>query len=121
MEILCRTNAESDADKVVTKWGSLTWLASNDLGNCQEMTLGRVVIKKGMKNPRHTHGNCVEILYLLKGKLEHTLEDKSVVMNPGDTLIAPAGLMHNAINIGDEDADMMVIYSDGSRGFELEQ
>lgn len=101
-------------------WGSLTWMANEKLGNSDAMTVGRVVIKKGKSNPRHSHPNCEEILYLLKGKLDHSIGEESVVLEPGDTITVQAGVFHNAVNIGDEDADMMVIYSSAERGFQPE-
>ena len=113
--------ADTDAKRVDAPWGSLTWLANKELGNCDTMTFGRVVIKAGCSNPRHAHDNCDEILYLLAGKLEHTFGDDKVVMEPGDTLVAPAGVMHNAVSIGDVDADMIVTYSSAERGFRKEE
>ena len=116
----CRSGKDADAKRVDAQWGSLTWLASDEIGNCSTMTLGRVIIKKGMSNPRHAHNNCDELLYLLKGKLEHTAGDESVIMEAGDTLVAKAGVMHNALNVGDVDADMIVAYSSATRDFQKE-
>ena len=98
-------------------WGSLMWLAAKPIGNATGLTLGRVTIKKGQCNPRHTHFNCEEVLYLLKGKLEHTIGDDKYILNPGDTITAPAGIVHNAISIGDEDAEMIVAFSSIDRDF----
>ncbi|MEM7030817.1 MAG: cupin domain-containing protein [Chloroflexota bacterium] len=101
-------------------WGNLLWLASKDIGNADGLTLGRVVIKPGQSNPRHCHPACEEIIYVLSGRLEHTLGDQSYTMGTGDVLPIPAGVFHNATNIGDEDVDVIVAYSDGERGFVLE-
>jgi quercetin dioxygenase-like cupin family protein len=107
--------------RVDEKWGSLTWLGSPQIGNLKDMTVGRVVIKKGHSNPRHAHGNCEELLYLLKGQLEHTMGSEKIILNPGDTLTVGAGIFHNALSTGEEDADMMVCYSAGTREFQLEK
>ncbi len=98
-------------------WGSLMWLASAGIGNADGLTLGVVTIKKGEHNPRHSHNTCEEILYLMKGKLEHTVGDKVYTLNAGDTLSAPAGVFHNATSVGDEDAVMIVAYSSANRDF----
>ena len=74
----------------------------------------------GRSNPRHSHDNCEEVLYLLQGKLRHTMGTEAVDMGAGDTLVVPAGVMHNGVNIGDTDVDMMVAYSSGVRGFRKE-
>ena len=112
--------AESNGKKIVEGWGSLTWLASRKIGNAEDLTIGRVVIRKGCCNPRHTHNTCEEVLHLLRGKLEHTMGNEKVVLNAGDTLVVAAGVPHNAVSIGGEDADMIVAYSSGVRDFVLE-
>lgn len=103
-----------------TGWGSLEWLASRGIGNAQGLTLGRVIIKKGQSNPRHGHNACEEVLYLLAGRLEHTIGDETVVVEAGETIAIPPGVFHNAVSVGDVDADMIVAYSAGDRDFELE-
>lgn len=101
-------------------WGSLTWLASGAIGNTEGLTLGRVIIKPGEANPRHGHNDCEEVLYLLAGRLRHTVGEETVVLEAGDTLSVPAGIYHNAVNIGDTDADMIVAYNCADRDFNLE-
>ncbi|MFA9477910.1 cupin domain-containing protein [Phycisphaerales bacterium AB-hyl4] len=114
-------NATDAANHTVDDgWGTLTWLANEPLTGNKGLTLGRVVIRQGKANPRHCHPTCEEVLYLLRGKLRHTLGGDAVTLNPGDTLSIPAGVFHNAVNIGDEDADMIVAYSTGRRDFQLE-
>ncbi len=112
---------DAEGKRVDENWGSLTWLGNPQIGNLKDMTVGRVVIKKGQSNPRHAHGNCDELLYLLKGRLEHTVGKEKIILNPGDTLTVAPGVFHNALNIGEEDADMMVCYSSGRREFQLEK
>jgi mannose-6-phosphate isomerase-like protein (cupin superfamily) len=102
-------------------WGSLTWLASRSMGNSPGLTFGRVVIRRGKANPRHSHPNCDEVLYLLAGRLEHSLGSDKVMMEAGDTLVVPAGCAHNALSVGDVDADMIVAYSSGERQFRPEK
>mgnify|MGYP000583682761 CR=1 FL=1 len=115
-----RTAKESEATKINEEWGSLNWVASKATGNTKNITVGRVTIKKGQSNPRHSHSNCEEVLYLLSGQLEHSIGDETVILRAGDTLVIGPGIAHNAINIGDEDADMIVAYSSGVREFQLE-
>ena len=111
------------ATQVVPKdeeWGTLTWFAGNIIGNAQGLTLGRVVILAGKANPRHYHTTCEEVLTLLAGRIEHTMGDERVTMEPGDTLVVPAGVPHNACCISTTDADMIVAYSSADRDFHLE-
>lgn len=115
-----KAKSESDARTIAEGWGTLTWLANAKLTG-SELTLGRVVIKAGQSNPRHCHDGCEEVLYLLRGQLHHTFGDESVEMKAGDTLTIPQGVMHNATNTGEVDADMIVAYSSGTRDFRLEK
>jgi len=113
--------SEAVAGVIREPWGSLTWMASGKIGNVDRLTLGRVVIKKGHHNPRHMHLACEEVLYLLAGRLEHSLGDGKVTLGPGDTITVPAGVFHNAVNVGDADADMIVAYSAANRDMVLQK
>jgi len=112
--------ADSAARRADHAWGSLTWLAGGDIGNADGVTVGRVVIRQGQSNPAHRHDNCEEVLYLLAGRLEHTVGPEQVVLEPGDTLVVPAGVAHHAISVGRVDADMIVVYSSAQRDFHPE-
>jgi mannose-6-phosphate isomerase-like protein (cupin superfamily) len=114
------TNEEAEKSKTEAAWGSLTWLAGAQIGNAVGLTLGRVVIRKGEANPRHCHRNCEEVLYLMAGRLRHSVGASTVALSPGDSLTVPAGMFHNATSIGEEDADMIVAYSSADRDFVLE-
>ena len=97
------------------EWGQIEWLVSGVLGNSRAMTFGRVTIQRGKSNPRHRHPNCDEVLYLIQGRLEHTLGDEKVTLEPGDTISIPIGVAHNARSLGPEDAVMVVAYSNADR------
>ncbi len=113
-----RTAAMAAIKRIQEDWGSLNWLASRPIGNARDLTLGFVVIKPGMSNPVHRHMGSEEILYLLQGKLCHSIEDQQYAMQAGDTISIPIGAAHQAINIGDKDAEMVVAYPTGNRDFQ---
>ncbi len=108
--------AVTNAAMAKEKWGTLSWLANHELSE-SVITVGRVMIYKGFSNPRHSHPSCEEVLYLLAGQLQHTVGDKTVTLNAGDTLTIPAGVFHNATSTGDVHAVMIVTYSTGQRDF----
>ncbi|MFO8007159.1 MAG: cupin domain-containing protein [Candidatus Brocadiia bacterium] len=112
------SEAEAGSERIEADWGSLTWLAGHARGNAEGLTLGRVIIHPGCRNPSHRHPNCEEALYLLSGRLRHFIGPEEVTLEAGDTLVISAGEGHYAVNIGDQDADMIVAYSSGRRGFE---
>ena len=120
MSYVVRTAAESESTTIEEPWGSLRWLASAPIGNAEGVTLGHVTIKAGYSNPRHSHTTCEEVLYLLRGRLQHSMGDQTVILEAGDTLTVAAHVAHHAASIGDEDAEMIVAYSSGVRDFVAE-
>ena len=118
MEAQLRTASEAEDTIIREDWGALNWLASQAIGNTQGVTLGRVTIKLGERNPCHAHLNGEEVLYLISGQLSHCCGDRWVTVKAGDTLVLPAGVSHCALNRGDVDADMIVAYSTRDRDFQ---
>jgi quercetin dioxygenase-like cupin family protein len=109
----------NETPKKVTDWGSLAWAVNAKAGNCNSMTLGRVSIKAGKANGRHRHGNCDELLYVVSGELDHYAEDVGTLrMKPGDVIVIPRGVVHNARCVSTTDAETIVIYSSAAREFE---
>jgi quercetin dioxygenase-like cupin family protein len=100
-------------------WGTLQWLAGSGAGNAEGVTVGRVTIEVGSGNPRHVHDNCEEVLYLLTGRLRHSLDEDVFELGEGDVIVVPAGVVHHAENVGDVLAEMVVVYSSGVREFRL--
>lgn len=117
MSYTLRTAEQAAQATIVEEWGSLNWLASKPIGNAEGVTLGHVIVHPGCANPRHLHHASEEVLYLLRGRLEHTMGSDQVILEAGDTLVVPAHLPHQAINIGEVDAEMIVAYPTGLRDF----
>jgi len=104
------------SQKVPTDWGSLTWYANAALGNSDQMTVGKCVIKPGMANPIHSHPNCYETLVVMEGRIEHMVENGAYVpMAVGDAITIPANIRHNARNVGSRDAVLYIAFSSGVR------
>lgn len=114
------SRARAEANKLVEDWGSLSWTANREISGLAGLTLGRVTLNPGASNPRHSHPNCDEVLYVLQGELEHSLGKDVMILRAGDTLTIPAGVPHQARNIGPTVADTIVAYSSGERQFKLE-
>ncbi|UYO00219.1 MAG: cupin domain-containing protein [Devosia sp.] len=96
-------------------WGKIEWLVSDSLNQNAALTLGHVEIKQGAKNPLHLHPNCDEVLYLLEGELEHSVDGETVRLTPGSAIFIPANAKHDALNVGQQTAKMIVAYSSGDR------
>ncbi len=96
-------------------WGKLEWFASRALGNSTSMTVGVATIGVGKSNPLHRHPNCDEVLHVIQGHIMHRVGDKEYEMQAGDTVTIPEGTLHNARNIGTQDAVLLISFSSPDR------
>lgn len=104
------------AEKAPQHWGELTWFANRALGNASELTVGRCRIFPGKCNPRHYHPNCAEVLVVLQGRILHTdASGGQSEMNEGDTVTVAQGVWHQAVNIGETDAILMIVFTSADR------
>ena len=78
--------------QVTEKWGSLTWLAGQKIGNAQGLTLCHVIIKPGEANPHHCQPNCEEVLYLISGCLDHSVREEKIAASAGDVFTVGPGI-----------------------------
>jgi quercetin dioxygenase-like cupin family protein len=118
----------TDIDRLVTTadeqrredfdWGNLVWADSGELTGTDALTVGRVTIEAGERNPEHRHPNCDEALYVLAGTLRHTIGDEERRLTAGDLIHVPRGERHRAVNDGAEDAVAVIAYDTGEREFE---
>ena len=45
----------------------------------------------------HSHENEDELFYVLKGSLTIEMEDRTIVLNEGETFVVPKGVRHNPV------------------------
>lgn len=119
MEYTALSASAINSHQVNEEWGSLRWLAGQQIGNAQGLTLGHVIIKPGESNPRHCHPNCEEVLYLMSGRLDHLVGEEKLTASAGDVLTVGPGVYHHATNPGSDDAHMIVAYSEGNREMQI--
>ena len=98
-------------------WGWIRWLMSDQLDPKAKMTFGIVQVNGGVSNPPHVHPNCEEVLYMLAGKCEHRVGDKTVVMEAGDVLRIPQGVIHGVKVLSEEPMRAVIAYNAGDRQF----
>ena len=75
-----------------------------------------VSLAPGMAVPRHTHTREDEVYFVLAGELEVTLAEKTFVLRPGDTLLAPRDIPHELRNSGNMTNHYLLVFSPS--GFE---
>jgi quercetin dioxygenase-like cupin family protein len=109
------------SQKIDQDWGQLTWFANAEIGNSQDITVGRCILKPGQGNPKHSHPNCGEVLVVVKGRIRHTGPGgKDVEMGPGDTISIPPKFLHRAENIGADEAVLIITFTSAHRQVEGE-
>jgi len=106
---------QSDTLRQDFPWGHIDWYHAAELSGSEGMTLGRVTINPGESNASHGHPNCEEVLYLLSGELVHTYGDEEHRLRPGDAICIPPNVDHQAHNVSDEPAVMIVAYNSAYR------
>ena len=76
----------------------------------REVIQAIINLAPGVLAPRHSHPG-EEIIYVLYGSLEYTIEGKPpVTLKAGDVLFVPAGAVHSARNVGDLHAAELATY-----------
>jgi transcriptional regulator with XRE-family HTH domain len=67
-------------------------------------------LKKGAKRNKMVKTDSFEFNYMIKGKVEYTIGDKTYLFEEGDSLFLDSRLGHKLANIGKSDALMLVVY-----------
>ena len=75
-----------------------------------------VSLAPGMAVPRHTHTREDEVYFVLAGELEVNIGEKTFVLRPGDTLLAPRDIPHDLRNSGNTANHYLLVFSPS--GFE---
>src|SRR5215468_1184586 len=89
-------------------------LSGKDTGGAY--CLLEVGLAPGMAVPRHTHTREDEVYFVLAGELEATVGDKTFVLQPSDTLLAPRDIPHELCNPGNVENHYLLVFSPS--GFE---
>ena len=68
----------------------------------EKIIFGLITIPAGTKSEPHNHPN-EQFSYVLQGRVRMVIAGKSKIAVPGDIIHTPAGAVHSATVIGDED------------------
>ena len=55
-----------------------------------------VSFETGSEGAPHTHPHT-QLSYVLSGSFRYSVEDESVILNPGDSIVVPSGLVHGTV------------------------
>lgn len=96
-------------------WGWIRWMMNAELDPTVSQTVGIVQLEAGQCNQLHQHPNCDELIYVICGTVENTLDDQRVVLHAGDILRIPKNTPHKAFNTSKDQVRTVVIYNTGTR------
>ncbi len=91
-------------------------LASKEMG-ARNFEIWRASIAVGSKTPVHSHAT-EEVFILLQGEILARIGDKDVRCSAPATLICPAGIPHQLINVGEMPTDQILVLGIDSKIFD---
>ena len=100
-----------------TDFGSVQWAARAGDPPGAEQTVGLAVFHAGKSNIEHTHPDSEEVVYVLDGKVTHTLGDQRTTLRAGDLIVVPRGVPHRLLNEGAAPARAYIVFSSPVRRF----
>ena len=100
-------------------WGTIEWLANDEVGNSRELSLARMTLPPGNATDTHIHANCEESIYVVRGEVECSIGEQRVRMKAGGLSVVPKGAVHGIRNAGEAPAEIILSYSSAARAFEL--
>jgi len=100
-------------------WGTIEWLANDEVGNSRELSLARMTLPPTNGTDTHIHANCEESIYVVHGEVECRIGDERVRIKAGGLSVVPKGAVHGIRNVGEAPAEIILSYSSAARAFEL--
>lgn len=79
-------------------------------GGSRSLTIGDLTVTPDSQIPQHIHPDTEEAMVILEGRLELVLGDQTTTIGPGDTVLAPAGMVHGFVNRDREPARMLYVF-----------
>lgn len=104
-----------DVETQVFDWGTLKWTSEPRVTDAQNFSMGIVILKPGKGHERHNHPGVEEVLYVISGVGEQTVDTHNggepFMIEAGDTIHIPADVFHSTVNKGWEPLKLVAIYS----------
>ncbi|REA02827.1 cupin [Haloferax sp. Atlit-6N] len=99
-----------DVETIQLDWGTLKWMNTPEVTGSKGFSAGVVLLEPGKGHERHTHPDSEEILYILGGEGEQTIEDETRTVGAGDMVHIPSGVEHSTINTSWEPLRFLAVY-----------
>ncbi len=105
------------APQVSTPHGARTLLSADNFPILERMSLARLTLTAGSFREPHWHANANELGYCLAGELLVTVfgdanQHSTFTISPGQMFFVPSGALHALENVGDTEAELIIVFSD---------
>jgi quercetin dioxygenase-like cupin family protein len=102
-------------DPLPVDWNAIPWEAVRDgverklcLGS--EATLAMHRVSVAAVNPAHSHPN-EQFIYVLAGRLEYKVDNRSYLLERGDVLVVPPNVVHQSRTVSTEPAVTLDVFA----------
>jgi oxalate decarboxylase/phosphoglucose isomerase-like protein (cupin superfamily) len=106
---------EVDVETQIFDWGRLRWLSEPRVTAAERFSAGVVSLETGKGHERHNHPGVEEILYVLSGTGEQTVDigGRSLrrEVSAGVLIHIPPDTYHSTVNTGQEPMRLLAIYA----------
>jgi oxalate decarboxylase/phosphoglucose isomerase-like protein (cupin superfamily) len=106
---------EADVETQVFDWGRLSWLSEPRVTAAGRFSAGVVSLEPGKGHERHNHPGVEEILYVLSGTGEQTVDIGGETLrrevSAGVLIHIPPDVYHSTVNTGQEPMRLLAIYA----------
>ena len=106
---------EADVETQVFDWGRLRWVSEPRVTAAERLSAGVVSLEPGKGHERHNHPGVEEILYVLSGIGDQTVEVDDQILKravgPGVLIHIPPDVYHATVNTGQEPMRLLAIYA----------
>jgi quercetin dioxygenase-like cupin family protein len=115
IETLARRDFGSHSEE--RDFGRIEWIARDGAIATDELAAAYAVFDPGGSNEEHTHPNCEELVYVIRGEIEHALGDQKTVLRAGDIFVVPRDMPRRLMNTRDRLWQLLIVFSDSAREF----
>jgi quercetin dioxygenase-like cupin family protein len=105
-------------------WGSLAWCCRPAGTGMKNLVVIEVTLTPGGGHAFHRHPRQEEVIYCIEGRVEQWLDRRCQVLEPGDSIVIPAGVVHASFNTQSSDARLLAILGpsvNDQSGYEVDE
>ncbi len=101
-----------DVESLAFDWGTLKFLSTPEVTGAERFSFGIVILSPGQGHERHNHPGVEEIIFVMSGEGEQTVDDHPPVdVRPGACIHIPPDVPHSTVNTGWEPMRLVVVYA----------